>query len=138
MKKVTDFQDLQCWKMATDLCRQVYVLCEKANLPADDEFACRRHVATLNISGKIAFAFGPEEVERFHKRLPLSIQYCGECLFWTRVALKKKIITEKTYLDIEKKLKKITKKIRSILRYLEAYGHDEKYKRRIFFEEFDG
>lgn len=137
MKKVTDFQDLQCRKQATDLCKQVYLLCEKADLPADDELACRRHVATMNISGKIAFAFGPEEVDRFKKRLPLSLQYCGESLFRTNVALEKGIISKRAYNDIEKKLKSISKKIRSILKYLEKYGENEKYKRRIFFEEFN-
>jgi len=57
MKQLKNFEDLQCWKLSVELCEFVYDVCEKAKLPADDELACRWYVSTLNVSGKIAFAY---------------------------------------------------------------------------------
>lgn len=137
MKKITDFHELQCWKLSTELCTTVYELCEQADLPSDDELACRWHVAVLNISGKIAFAYGPENVDWFKKRLPLAWKYCAESYFRTQIVYDRGLISTKDYEKVCGLIKRIKKKIDSIARYLNKYSENEKYKWRVFFEELD-
>ncbi len=135
MKQLNNYQELQCWSLALELCEIVYDLCEKAWLPADDELACRWYVASLHISGKIAFAFGPEKPERAVEYLPLVKKYCMETVFWSWVAQKKALISKKNYNHILIQAKRIVKKIDAILRYLEKYWSQEKYQWKVLFND---
>ncbi len=135
MEQLTNFEDLQCWKLSVELCELVYDLCEKAKLPADDELACRRYVSALSVSGKIAFAYSPEDVERLLKYLPLAKKYCMETVFRSGIARNKKLIKKSDLEQIERISKRIIKKTDSILRYLNKYKGQEQHKWNVFFKK---
>lgn len=137
MKKLKHFEDLQCWTIAVELCELVYALCEKASLPSDDELACRWYVASMNISGKIAFAFWPEQTEWAVKYLPAVKKYCMETVFWAQIAYKKWLIKEKQLTKVITKTKRIIKKVDAILRYLTKYESQEKYKWKVLFSGWE-
>jgi len=135
MEQLKNFEDLQCWKISVELCEFVYNTCEKSKLPADDELACRRYVSALNVSWKIAFAYGPEDVEWLKKYLPLAKKYCMETVFWTWLAVQKWHCTKADQEKIIRYTKRIIKKLDSILRYLNKYSGQEKYRWNVFFKK---
>ena len=95
----------------------------------------RRNIAAMNIPWKIAFAYGPESVERLQERLPLAIKYAGETAFWSGVAYKKWIITKNERYMIEEQISRVIKKVSSIQKYLEKYGKEEQYSWKLMFNE---
>lgn len=135
MKSITSYEDLHCWKLAVELCETVYYACEKAGLPTDDELGCRWYVAALNVSGKIAFAYGPEDTDWFLQRMPAAKKYTGETLFWALIAHEKGYISKTEYTKIKRLTKRIAKKIDAIIRYLKVYNKQEQYQRQVFFKD---
>ena len=110
----------------------------KSAKEGDDELVCRRLVSGLHISSKIAFAFGAEDYEWFLEWLPLAKKYCLECAFWTDLMHSKKCIKHRQAKKITNDLKRIVKKIDAIIRYLERFGNEEKYTRKVFFASRNG
>lgn len=135
--KITDFEELQCRKLAIKLYYDMSEQAKKANRSAEDELVCRWLVSSLHISGKIAFAFGAEEHEWFLEWLPLARKYCFESAFRTRIMEKKKMLSKSRAHEYQVMIKRILKKIDAIIRYLERYGEEEKYDRQVFFENSD-
>lgn len=133
MKKVTDFQELHCRKLSVQLYQEMTQIAKSSSFGDHDELVWRWIVSGLHISGKIAFAFGAEDYERFLERLPLAKKYCLECAFWTECMVMKQLLSKRKATDIQIKIKRILKKIDAIIRYLEKYGHEEKYQRQLFF-----
>lgn len=134
MKKITDFEELQCRKLAVRLYQEMTELTRKKKIDCNDELVCRRLVSGLHISGKIAFAFGAEDHERFLERLPLAKKYCLECAFRSEIMYQKKLLKKKDLQEIDAVLKRIVRKINAIIRYLEKYSDQEKYARQVFFD----
>ena len=64
------------------MCELVYTLCEKKKMDDEDELSCRWYLAALNVSGKIAFAYAPEDIQRFIEWMPAAQKYAGETMFW--------------------------------------------------------
>lgn len=137
MKKITDFEELECRRLAVQLYQEMTALTKKKHIDCNNELVCRRLISGLHISGKIAFAFGAEDHEWFLERLPLSRKYCVECLFWTQVMHQKELLKKKDVQDIQSQIKRIVKKINAIIRYLEKYSDQEKYSRQLFFDYQD-
>lgn len=94
----------------------------------------RRNIAAMNIGGKIAFAYGPEDTDWLQKRLPVAIKYAAETAFWSRVAFKKSIITKNELYMVEEQISRVIKKISSIQKYLEKYWQQEQYQRKLMFK----
>lgn len=86
------------------------------------------------MSGKIAFAYGPEDSQWFLKWMPVAKKYAGETVFWAGIALAKGKIKKKEYKKVEQLAKRIIKKIDAITRYLSVYGEQEKYQWNVFFK----
>lgn len=135
MQTIKSYEDLQCRKLSVELCEAVYTMCEKAWIPTDDELWCRRYIAALSVSWKIAFSYGPQDTDWFQKWMPVAKKYAAETLFWAWIALTKGKIKKKDYKKIERLTRQIIKKIDAIIRYLHAYGEQEKYRWNVFFKE---
>lgn len=135
--KITDFEELQCWKLAIRLYYDMSEQAKKSDWDAEDELVCRWLVSSLHISGKIAFAFGAEDHAWFLEWLPLARKYCFESAFWTRIMEKKKMLSKSKAHEYQVMIKRILKKIDAIIRYLERYGEEEKYDWQVFFEQSD-
>lgn len=127
------YDDLLCWQEAVVLCEYVYTLCDQAWIPLDDEFACRWYLASLNISWKIAYAYGPEDISWFLERLPAASKYAAETVFWSWVALQKWYITATQYNTCVAHVESIRSKISSICHYLERYWIEEQASWKLLF-----
>lgn len=109
--------------------------CKEADLDPSDELAMRWNISAMNISGKIAFAYGPESTERLQEWLPVAVKYCAETAFWSGVAKNKWIINKNELYMVQEQIARVIKKINSIQNYLEKYGKEEQYKRKLMFKE---
>jgi hypothetical protein len=114
--KITDFEELQCRKLAIRLYYDMSEHAKKSDRDAEDELVCRWLVSSLHISGKIAFAFGAEDHAWFLEWLPLARKYCFESAFRTRVMEKKKMISKSKAQDYQVVIKRILKKIILVFR----------------------
>ena len=135
MSSDVNFRDLHCWKIWIEVSLWVHKACKNAGLDPSDELAMRRNIAAMNIPGKIAFAYGPHDTQRLIEYLPVATKYAAETGFWSRVAYKKGIINKNELYMVEEQLTRIIKKISSIQNYLEKYGKEEQYQRKMMFNE---
>ncbi len=136
-KTITDFEQLQCWRLAMKMYYLMNAEVRKKKMDPDSELVCRWLVSSLQISGKIALAFGAEDHERFLEWLPLAKKYCFECAFRTSVMQQKGLISKTKAKEYQTMIKVILKKVTAIIRYLEKYGYKEQYDRQMFFERVE-
>lgn len=108
--------------------------CKQAELEPSNELSMRWNVAAMNIPGKIAFAYGPENTERLQERLPVAIKYAAETWFWSRIAYKKWIINKNELYMVEEQIARVIKKVTSIQKYLAKYGQEEQHQWKLMFK----
>ena len=89
MGKVERFEDLNCWKEARELVKEVYIICEKGKLSRDFDTKSQIKRAALSIMNNIAEGFGKQsyskaELKRF---IQMSIGSANEMRVWVRYCL---------------------------------------------------
>ena len=118
--KQSDFRDLDIWKLARELRKEIYILCKK--LPIEEKY---RLVDQLIRSSRSVTANIAEGYGRYHYQE--TIQFCRqargslyECLDHLTVCLDCNYINQKQFKYFETKISQILVKLNAYINYLKT------------------
>lgn len=131
MDKVEKFEDLDAWKLARDLTRDIYRVTSSGKFNTD--FALRDQIrrATISISSNIAEGFERNGDKEFLQFLAVAKGSCGEVRSQLYVALDQNYLSQDEFVAINGKLCETSQIISGLIKYLhqsELKGSKFKWK----------
>lgn len=129
MPTVTHFEDLDIWKLAREICKEVYRLTNRS--PFNKDFSLKDQIrrSSGSIMDNIAEGFEREGRKEFIQYLSVSKGSAGECRSQLYRAYDNNYITEEDFKKLFDKLIMESQKIKSFIKYLRNSDYDgTKYK----------
>ena len=129
MSTITQFEDLDIWKFAREICQEVYRLTNIS--PFDKDFSLKDQIrrSSGSIMDNIAEGFEREGRNEFIQYLSISKGSAGECRSQLYRAYDNKYITNEEFKKLYDKLILESQKISSFIKYLKTSDYDgTKYK----------
>jgi len=129
MATINQFEDLEIWKLARAICREVYRLTNTS--PFNKDFSLKDQIrrSSGSIMDNIAEGFEREGRKEFIQYLSVSKGSAGECRSQSYRAYDNKYITDEDFKKLYDKLILESQKISSFIKYLKNPDYDgTKYK----------
>ena len=129
MATINQFEDLEIWKLARAICREVYRLTNTS--PFNKDFSLKDQIrrSSGSIMDNIAEGFEREGRKEFIQYLSVSKGSAGECRSQSYRAYDNKYITDEDFKKLYDKLILESQKISSFIKYLKNSDYDgTKYK----------
>lgn len=131
MAKIDQFEDLEIWQLAREICNDIYQLFETTTLGKDYALRNQMDRCSGSVMDNIAEGFERNGNKEFIQFLSIAKASCGELRSQLYRTLDRKHIDEESF---ETKLQKVlleSRKISSFMNYLsESEFKGSKYKRR--------
>ena len=118
--KIRDFKDLEIWKLALLITKQIYDLSAKKGFNRDFSLSNQIRRAVVSISSNIVEGFEKSNNNEFIRYLKIAKGSTGEVRNQLEIAKTVGYITEKELADIDKKLIELAAQIGGFIRYLET------------------
>ena len=138
---VKHFEDLETWKEARRLTRQVYRLTENSRFSKDFGLSNQIQRAAVSIMSNIAEGFERGGNQEFLQFLYIAKGSCGEVRSQLYVALDQEYVAQKESDELIKSCRQLSVKISNLIDYLKRSGmKGEKFKKpayRTIKEELD-
>jgi len=129
MATVNNFEDLEIWQMAREICNKVHGYTRRENFRKDFSLVDQMNRSSASIMDNIAEGFEREGKKEFIQFLYISKGSSGECRSQTYRAFDRKHITEEEHKELYSMLKNESQKNRSFIQYLKQTGYKgQKYK----------
>ena len=129
MATVNNFEDLDIWKMAREICRDIYVIINSPAFSKDYGLVRQINDSSGSIMDNIAEGFEREGNKEFGQFLSISKGSCGECRSQLVRAYDRHYITEEEFKTIYTKLIDESVKIKNFMNYLKKSNlKGNKYK----------
>ena len=129
MATVNNFEDLEIWQMAREICKKIHVYSQREGFRKDFSLIDQMKRSSGSIMDNIAEGFEREGKKEFIQYLYISKGSSGECRSQTYRALDRKYITEEEHKELYSMLKNESQKIRAFIQYLKQSGYKgQKYK----------
>jgi four helix bundle protein len=118
MGKVERFEDLNCWKEARELVKEVYIICEKGKLSQDFDTKSQIKRAALSIMNNIAEGFGKYSTKEFIRYLDTAHNSASEVKSIVYVLIDLNYLEETKAKDIQDRTDKVKALSLALIRYL--------------------
>lgn len=118
--KIERFEDIESWKVARELTRHVYSLCNKGQLSRDYGLKDQVQRASVSIMANIAEGFDSNSSKSFLNFLSYSFRSASEVQSLLYVILDLNYITPKEFEDLYNQSTKIKSLIMVLSRYLKT------------------
>ncbi|MCU7492556.1 MAG: four helix bundle protein [Ignavibacteria bacterium] len=118
--KIERFEDIESWKVARELTRHVYSLCNKGQLSRDYGLKDQVQRASVSIMANIAEGFDSNSSKSFLNFLSYSFRSASEVQSLLYVILDLNYITPKEFEDLYNQSTKIKSLIMGLSRYLKT------------------
>lgn len=128
MGSIQRFEDLEIWKLARELVRDVYELTQKKEFSKDYSLKDQIRRSSVSVMNNISEGFESRTTKRFIDYLGRSKGSCGETRSVSYVALDCKYITESEFRMLYERCTTISKKTRKLMDYLEGYSSNDRVK----------
>jgi len=120
MAAVRRFEDLEAWRMARGLARNVYVLAAKGSFARDFGLRDQIQRAAVSVMANIAEGFERDGRREFVRFLTIAKASAGEVESHAFVAVDLGYISEPEFSELRSHLGRCKQLIRGLIRYLKA------------------
>lgn len=120
MAKIERFEDLNCWKDARILVREIYFVCEEGKLAKDFDTKSQLKRATLSVMNNIAEGFGRFNPKEFIQFLNIAQASALEVKSILYVVLDIGYIKEDRFNELQKLIDDTKNQILGLIRYLKS------------------
>ncbi len=118
MGTIKRFEDLEIWKNARELCREIYLLREKIMVENDFKLYSQINGSSGSIMDNIAEGFERNGNKEFCQFLSIAKASCGETRSQLYRVLDRNYISKEEFFNIENKLISLSKQISGFITYL--------------------
>lgn len=112
------FEDLEVWKLAREITKQIYALTKKKAFAKDYGLVDQIRRASVSVMSNISEGFERGGNQEFRQFLYVAKGSCGEVRCQLYVALDQNYITEKEMVEIVEKLKKLSIMLNNLIQSL--------------------
>ena len=120
MTKIVRFEDIESWKMARLLTKDVYLVTYKELFRKDFGLADQIRRAAVSVMSNIAEGFERRTKKEFIQFLYISKGSAGEVRSQLYIALDLKYITEKEFQGLYSRIESISQRISAFIKYLDS------------------
>lgn len=126
MATIKNFEELEVWKIAMELCTEVYSLTNSDLFSKD--FALKDQVrrSAISIPSNISEGYERDGINQFFYFLAISKGSCGELRTQLRIAFNLNYITNNEYNLLNEKCLSTSKQLSGFIKYLRNYKLNEK------------
>jgi four helix bundle protein len=129
MPTVTNFEDLEAWQVARDLCRRVYAVSRKAPLVSDFVLRDQLRRAAVSVTANIAEGFERGGTAEFVQFLSVAKGSAGELRAHLYVALDQGYIDSVAFQELSELASSAGRVLGGLIAYLRRSGvRGSKYK----------
>jgi four helix bundle protein len=129
MSTINNFEDLEIWKLAREICRDIYIIINYPKFSNDSGLVRQINDSSGSVMDNIAEGFEREGNKEFHQFLSVSKGSCGECRSQLVRAFDRQYVTETEFNSIYNKLVNESIKIKNFMDYLKKSNiKGNKYK----------
>lgn len=118
MAKIERFEDLNCWKAARVLVREIYAICEEGKFLKDFDTKSQLKRAALSIMNNIAEGFGRFSDKEFVRFLNIAQSSALEVKSILYVTLDAGYLTEVKFNELQKLTDDSRNQVLGLIRYL--------------------
>lgn len=118
MPTISNFEDLEIWQMARELCKDVDIIINATSLKNDFGLRDQINRSSGSIMDNIAEGFERDGKNEFRQFLSIAKGSCGETRSQTYRLLDKKYISQDEFEKLIEKAHILSKKISSFINYL--------------------
>ena len=119
MAKIEKFQDLEAWKKAREITRNIYEISKQDKFSRDFALCNQIRRAAISILSNIAEGFERNGDKEFLQFLSIAKASCAEVYAQLYVALDQNYIDDKKFEDISKDLEETGRIISGLVKYLQ-------------------
>jgi four helix bundle protein len=128
-RKVSHFTDLEVWRLARELAREVYPLTRRAPMAADFAMVGQIRKSVISISSNIAEGFEREGNREFIQFLSIAKGSCGELESQLILATDQEYVDPAELEELRSLIRRISAMIRSLSNHLKRSAYrGRKYK----------
>jgi len=120
MSKIEKFEDIQAWKKARELNKEIYDITQNSCFAKDFSLRNQIRKASVSIMANIAEGFGRKSKKEFANFLNIAHGSAAEVQCHLYVALDQKYIEQKTFLRLYDKAEEVSKIIQGPYNVLES------------------
>lgn len=131
MATVKRFEDLEIWKMARVLVKEVYEVTRKKEFAKDYGLKDQVRRSSVSVMNNIAEGFESRTVNHFINYLGQAKASCGETRSIFYVALDCEYITNDKFKNLYEQAVIISRKTRKLMEYLENYDSNNRIEETI-------
>ena len=122
MSKIERFEDIQAWKKARELNKEIYDTTQNSCFAKDFSLRDQIRKASVSIMANIAEGFGRRSKKEFINFLNIAHGSAAEIQCHLYVALDQKYIGQETFLAIYDKVDEVSKMTQGFIKYLSHYN----------------
>jgi len=124
MPTISNFEDLEIWQLARELCKDVDVIINTSPLKKDFKLSDQINGSSGSIMDNIAEGFERDGKYEFRQFLSIAKGSCGETRSQIYRLIDKKYITQKVFEELKEKAQILSKKISSFINYLNKSNYN--------------
>jgi four helix bundle protein len=118
MGKIEKFEDINAWKKARELTKEIYLLTNNGDFSKDYALKDQVKRCSVSVSSNIAEGFERQSDKEFARFLYIAKGSCGELRSQIYIALDVNYINKEQAQGIQNKAEEISKMIAGLIKYL--------------------
>ncbi len=119
MAKIEKFEDIESWKLAREVTREIYEISSNEKFSRDFALVNQIRRASISILSNIAEGFERSGNKEFLQFLAIAKGSCGEVRAQLYVAFDQKYIDETKFRELTEKLSETNRLIAGFMKYLQ-------------------
>lgn len=120
MSKITNFEELDCWKSARKLTNIIFDICENPKLKYQFRLKEQLSSASISVMNNIAEGFGRFSRLEFIRFLNIAAGSCAEVGSMSYILLDRNVISNEEFQEIQNILGTTRSKTNGLIKYLKA------------------